>query len=177
LVLLLSVNSYAWFIYSTKVSNGVTARVRAWDVLFQVGEEEITQDINFNLDEIYPGMTNYTNSITVTNRGDTTASFTYKINSANVLGTTYTESELTPSSYIQNALATNYPFTITIGVNNSSLSPGSQASFNISVVWPYESGNDANDTYWGNLAYTYKQNHPDLPSISIDITIAAYQST
>lgn len=176
LVLLLGVNSYAWFVYSTKVAGGVTAKVKAWNVLFEVGEQEITQNINFNLDDLYPGMKNYTENLTVTNRGDEKASFSYTINSANILGTIYTKSDVLTSNNIKDILSNNYPFAITIGTSSSNLEPGSQATFSIGVVWPFESGDDIKDTYWGNTAYAFKENNPDSPSISIDITITAVQS-
>ena len=37
LFLTLASNSFAWFIYSTKVSNSITAKVRSWHVNFNVG--------------------------------------------------------------------------------------------------------------------------------------------
>lgn len=175
LALLLASSSYAWFIYSTKVSSGITAQVKAWNVMFQVGEEEVTQNINFDVDTIYPGMTNYSQTITVSNRGDTAATFSYEINSASVLGETFTKSDTMTSSQIQNTLATNYPFTITIGTSTTDLEPNSQATFSLGVVWPYESGDDVRDTYWGDLAYTFKNNHPTEPCITISLTITAIQ--
>jgi hypothetical protein len=176
LVILLAANSYAWFIYSTKVAGGVTAKVKAWNVLFQVGDQEVTQDINFNLDDIYPGMSDYVDTVTVSNRGDTQASFSYEINYANILGTTYTKSATMTSSDIQTTLATSFPFKITVGTSSGSLEPNSTATFTIGCVWPYESGDDTTDTYWGNQAYNFRVNNPDTPSISINITITAVQT-
>ena len=177
LVLLLSVNSYAWFIYSTKVAGGMTAQVKAWNVLFQVGEEEIFQDINFNIRDIFPGMTNYADSITVTNRSDTNASFTFEINKANILGEEYIKSDVLSSKQILQILRENYPFKIMLSTSATQLLPNMDATFNISVVWPYESGDDTRDTFWGDKAYQYKLNNPQNPSISIDVTISAYQTT
>ena len=48
-------------------------------------------------------------------------------------------------------------------------------SFNVSVKWDYESGNDELDTYWGNQAYLYKESHPDEPCIQISIKLYVTQ--
>ena len=44
LFLTLASNSFAWFIYSTKVSNSITAKVRSWHVNFNVGGGETTEE-------------------------------------------------------------------------------------------------------------------------------------
>ena len=41
LALTFAANSYAWFIYTTKVNNSVEAHVRSWNVRFDFEESEI----------------------------------------------------------------------------------------------------------------------------------------
>ena len=50
-----------------------------------------------------------------------------------------------------------------------------EANFTIGVTWPFESGNDALDTTWGNNAYTYKSNNPTLPSITMKVKLSVEQ--
>ena len=40
LAITLASNSFAWFIYSTKVSNNITAKVKSWHVNFEIGNGE-----------------------------------------------------------------------------------------------------------------------------------------
>ena len=43
--------------------------------------------------------------------------------------------------------------------------------------WPFESGDDELDTNWGKLAYDYKKNYPDNPSIELKVKIYITQIT
>ena len=57
LAILMSCNSFAWFIYATKVSNNITAHVRSWNVNFIVGDNNIEETLTFDVESVYPGMT------------------------------------------------------------------------------------------------------------------------
>src|SRR5574344_2016988 len=124
LILLLVANSFAWFIYSTRVSNTMTAHVRAWDVLFESGDSPITDYITVTVDNMYPGMTAYHYELKAYNKSEVGATLTYTVLSANILGTTYTTVEgraanneaavatdLT-SDELVTKLKTGYPFAI-----------------------------------------------------------------
>ena len=52
LIILIGSNSFAWFIYATKVNNTMDAHVRAWDVLFQSGDSPIVDYVDLNIDDI-----------------------------------------------------------------------------------------------------------------------------
>ena len=41
ILLLVVGNTFAWFIYTTKVDNKIDVHVRAWNVLFQAGEQAV----------------------------------------------------------------------------------------------------------------------------------------
>ena len=74
LFLTLASNSFAWFIYSTKVSNSITAKVRSWHVNFNVGGSETTEEyIEVNIDAIYPGMQPFYQELKASNDGETDA--------------------------------------------------------------------------------------------------------
>ena len=60
LVVLLMFNSYAWFIYNTKVNTSISAKIEAWDIAYISDGIRETQNIILDVEKIYPGMTTYT---------------------------------------------------------------------------------------------------------------------
>ena len=49
------------------------------------------------------------------------------------------------------------------------------ADFDIKLVWNFESGDDALDTKWGEMAYEYNKNHPSSSSIYVEVDVSATQ--
>ena len=45
------------------------------------------------------------------------------------------------------------------------------------VSWPYESGDDEKDTYWGSKAYDYKKSNPNESGIKLRLKVSAVQNT
>ena len=175
IIALISFNSVAWFIYATKVENGISARIVAWNVSFLVGEDELLQDVNFRIDRIYPGMDDYYRRIDVTNTGDTSATLSYEIVSARLLDETYVVGDGLTSQQLLNSLESDYPFRIETGRSEDILPTGSSAYLYVSVTWPFESGNDALDTIWGNRAYDFQSTNPGEESIELNLRITASQ--
>ncbi len=176
LAVLLASNSFAWFVYSTRVQNTISAHVKAWSVAFEIGNSESVSYVNVDVQDIYPGMTTFTRSIRASNNGDTPAQLTYEIMSVTLFGTTYTAGPTMSSAQLANKFSTEYPFHINVTLSTNIIAVGSHnESYNISVSWPYESGDDSIDTYWGNLAYDYHAANPDEPSISMEIKVIATQ--
>ena len=68
LLVLLIVNTFAWFIYATKVSLDLSVHVSSWDVEFVSGDEEITTNMEIVVDRIYPGMDQFEQTIEVHNK-------------------------------------------------------------------------------------------------------------
>ena len=174
LMITLASNSFAWFIYTTKVSSNISAKVREWNVSFDVNGENVEKTIEINIDSLYPGMSTYTQTLTASNSGEARAQISYEVIRANILG-----DDLTSMNYsdiqIINYLRSYYPFSIDFHVSNDIVQSNSEETITISVSWPYESRQDEEDTKWGNLAYTYHSSHPDTPSIDLSIKITAYQ--
>ncbi len=168
--------SYAWFLYSTKVSTGVTAYIRAWKVSFEVGDVEINQEINFEVQQIYPGMSNYTDSVVVRNNGESNAAISFELISARILNSTYYVGSGLTHATLLSQLANNYPFSISITQSSPIVAAGTSESFSLAVSWPFESGDDDADTYWGEAAYDYKLAHPQDPQIEVEIQITAVQT-
>lgn len=178
LIILLSFNSTAWFIYATKVENGISAKIVAWNVSFVTGEDELLEYVNFNIDNIYPGMEPYTEKIEVTNKGETKAKLSYEIRSARILDSIYDVNDDTiTSSSLLSSLAHDYPFKIQVGVSHEEITPSQKAYYYITVSWNYESGNDKIDTYWGNKAYDFYQKNSEKSSIEIKLVISAVQNS
>ncbi len=178
LLITFSSTTFAWFIYATKISSGLTAHIETWDVKFTADDNNISEYINFVIPDLYPGMANYSDGITAYNFGEKQATITYQIISAKILGTVYTVDEVTlTTGQLTNILADDFPFKIELELTNDILSPNSGTTrFNINVTWPYESGNDDLDTYWGKRSFDFTNNNPTLPSIEIQLKISAIQS-
>lgn len=178
LILLLSFNSYAWFIYSTKVSTGMSAHVTSWNITFQVGEEMVESNLKIDLDRIYPGMETYEREIIVQNKGEAKASLSYEIEKVTILGNQYEVSESFTSSQLETMLKEEYPFKINIVTNEENMqNDGGYGTFKVTVEWPFESSNDELDTYWGERAYEYYSLHPNMTSLEVIVKLMAIQKT
>ena len=81
LIFLLIFNTYAWFIYATRVSTNLTAHVSSWNIEFVSGTGEITTNLLIEVDRIYPGMDKFEKSVEVHNKGETAAVLEYEIES------------------------------------------------------------------------------------------------
>ena len=178
LVVLLAFNTYAWFIYTTKVSLDLTAHVSAWDVEFVSKEGGITSNMLIEVERVCPGMDNFEKIIEVNNRGEVGATLSYEIESLKIMGNTLEVSETSglTSEDIENKMKTEYPFKINIEKDDEGLVSGTgNGSFRITVEWPFESGDDAKDTEWGNRAYEYYSLHPGENCIELKLILKATQ--
>ena len=103
LILLLIFNTYAWFIYATRVSSEISVHISSWNVEFSIGEDESTTNVVIAVDRIYPGMENTEKSVTVRNKGEIKAELDYQIMSLKVLDENYKVGEnITVEELIQN---------------------------------------------------------------------------
>lgn len=175
LIIFLSFNSYAWFIYATKVSSGISAHITSWNVRFRAGEEEITTNVVFEVEKIYPGMEPQKKTLTAYNEGEMKALLEYSIKEVRVLGDSYRVSNTFTEEQLIEKLA-EYPFKLTFAIDNTNLdAENGSADFDISLTWEFESGNDNLDTYWGEKAYEYNKNHPNTSSIYVEVIVSASQ--
>ena len=173
-IILLSINAYAWFIYITRVDSSITAKVRSWNVMFQVHDNNVSNEVVFDVGEIFPGMVDYSDSASVVNNGESAGTLTFNIKRVKIFNDVYTSNDYTNDELVS-MLANNYPFKIDVGLTNTSVSPGHTESFVLDVTWPYESGDDALDTYWGNIAYDYLQHSTTTTCISISVEVIVNQ--
>lgn len=178
LILLLMFNTYAWFIYATRVATDITAHVSSWNVEFVGSEGEITTNLLVTIGRIYPGMDRFEKIVEVHNKGETKAVLGYEIEEFKVMGETFTVDETNgPTTQdIVDKMNTEYPFKIKIEKDDTLLSQGTgNGTFTISLDWEFESGDDEVDTNWGNKAYEFYSLHPGENSIEIKMTLMATQ--
>ncbi len=174
LILTLMANTFAWFIYSNKVSNNITTGVKSWKINFKQDGVDIVNNVEFKIDSIYPGMPDYTNSLSITNIGETAANISYEVEEIKILDEFY-NSDMYSSTDLINRLKDNYPFEMNFSINNQEVGTGQTSEFTFSLVWPYESGHDEADTYWGKKSASFKEQYPDKEQIAIKVKIIAGQ--
>ena len=189
LIVLLAGNTFAWFIYATKINTDVSVHVRAWNVVFESGDNEISHNVSIDVDSLYPGMEDYEYEIRAYNRSEVSASLSYEVLSARILddeymtaeeaqglGLTVTGDEPT-SAEIEEMLAEDFPFSITFETSSSTIQQGNGVeTYTLTVSWPYESNDDETDTLWGVNAYEFKEDNPMSPSIALKVRITIIQN-
>lgn len=178
LILLLIFNTYAWFIYATRVATDVSAHVSSWNIEFVGTEGEITTNLEVNIGRIYPGMERFEKVVEVRNKGETKAVLSYQIEEFDIMGEKFIVNEKNgPTTQdIVNKMNTEYPFKIQIEKDDTLLSEGTGiGKFKISLDWEFESGDDETDTTWGNKAYEFYSLNPGENSIEIKMTLMATQ--
>ncbi len=174
LILTLMANTFAWFIYSNRVSNNITTGVKSWKINFKQDGVDIVNNVEFKIDSIYPGMPDYTNSLSITNIGETAANISYEVEEIKILDEFY-NSDMYSSNDLITRLKENYPFKMNFSINNQEVGTGQTSEFTFSLVWPYESGHDEADTYWGKKSAAFKEQYPDKDQIVIKVKIIAGQ--
>ena len=178
LIVFLSFNAYAWFIYATKASVGISAHVSSWNIEFKTGENQTVTNMDFDVGRIYPGMEKYTKELSIRNSGEINATISYKIKKIEILGDIYEENGTVTSEELLNMLQNNYPFKFNITVlNGVILEENSSSVITISLEWPFESGDDLLDTSWGERAYEYYSINPTSKSFHVELEIEAVQAT
>ena len=186
--ILLVANSYAWFIFVNNVNNRVDVHVRAWKVDFVDGDE-VVDYVNVEVDNAYPGMTTYTKEVTAHNYSDLPATASYKVLSAEIMGVEYLTQEgkidagqtvngdEMTAAELETMLTSSYPFTFSFNLSETDLvALTGTTTYNVSMSWPYESGDDEADTTWGVNAYNFKEDNPTEPSIKLKIKIYITQA-
>ena len=81
------------------------------------------------------------------------------------------------SDQLEAYLLATYPFDIVFTTSNDELSAlNGTADYTVTISWPYESGNDTEDTYWGNYAATYSENNPGVSSVTFVVKLYIAQA-
>lgn len=178
LIVLFAFGSYSWMVFVTKVSTGLTAHVTAWNFDFISEDESVSTEIVFDVDQIYPGMDDFSQVVTVKNNGELEGELTFEIKKMLVLGQIYEQSETITAEDLMNMMKNDFPFEITVevdGQDNNIISVGGETKVNIKLIWPFDSGNDELDTKWGEDAYEFYKNNPDGTSVHIELLLKVLQ--
>lgn len=187
---LLSCNSFAWFIYIKDVQNSIDIHVRGWNIIMENSSGVISQVYKMNVQNMYPGMDDHIETLTAYNKSEMSASLTYSILNVRILDETiYSKEgklaenmelvgdELTSSELITK-LSNDYPFKIEFLVSSEIIDAEyGSSTYTLKVSWLYESGNDELDTEWGVKAYQFKEDNPSTPSIELEAKINVIQNT
>ena len=174
LILTLIANAFAWFIYSNKVSNTINAGVKSWKITFAKDGTDLESEVVFNVYSIYPGMPDFNEKVEIINSGEVAANIVYELQSVKIFEQTFTSDDYT-SSELESILLNNYPFKTSFVVDNPVVDINGTSNFKVKVEWPYESGDDDLDTYWGKKAYDFKNTNPTSTQIEIKVKIVASQ--
>ena len=189
LIILLMFNSYAWFVYQSKVWGQLTTRVEAWTIIFKAGDNpDSVSSVVLDIATIFPGYEMEDYEIKVFNEGEKPAKVTYKIIEITILEETYRyDDDLQSLGYndLSELIADpKYPFRLTIDIGKDVLDAGyDTTSIVIRLKWPFERGDtpeeiaieDKLDTDWGEWAAEFNKTNPGEPSIRIEIELIASQ--
>ena len=176
----------AWFAYSGLSKLETEIDVKAWYIELSKSGETVSNNVVISLPTIYPGMDTVSEVIDIQNFGDSDAELSYKIISARILNDEFVTSEELDSDTLEDTLSHEYPFHVNIGLSNKVvLAETGTGSFEVSVSWPLDSGNDSLDSEWGKNAYQFDKNekfqkqfnskYVIRPSIQIVINVTAEQ--
>lgn len=178
LILILVVNVLGWYIYISEVSSDITTHVKAWKIDF---DNSVNQDVDFVVDDLYPGMETQTKEIQLTNSGEMDAVISVTVLQMRILDDTYVADGTTVTGDdLIDSLSNDYPFSVKFYVDGEEVTEkdvliNATATIVVEISWPFESGDDATDTYWGNAAYDFMNENPDTPCIQINAKVIANQ--
>ena len=177
LFIALTANTYAWFLYNKIVSANLDAHIKSWQVTIDGANEDT---LTFHIDDLYPGMPEYSDEVTLTNAGEMDAEVSFSVHSFRILDEEY---EVGVGGETAESLATRlaaYPFEITYESSNSSVSShGGETDLRLYVNWDFGDGDeteDALDTQYGEASYEFHRLHPTTPSVEIVLDINVSQS-
>lgn len=195
LLLTLIVNTYAWFIYISTVSTGLSMHVRNWE--FEIVNDDEEEDFEFVVEQIYPGMPEEVQKITARNHGETEAKLTCNIFYVRIFDEEFEAGKEGPDGKIYTYLdllekiKNDYPFKVDVYANGvlydgseTIMSTGDTTEIEFKINWDYETPDgigdvtlgDEEDTFWGEKSYDYVQTNPDKYSIEIKFRVEAVQS-
>ena len=178
--------TFAWFAYSGLRSVSTEIDVKAWYIELSKSGEVVTNDIVITLDDVYPGMETVHEVVNIENKGDSDAKLRYEIVSARVLDTELDNDTSETVGLLEDSLSHSYPFHVNIDLSKHYISSnGDSSTFEVSVSWPLDSGNDNLDSTWGMNSYNFQRSEQELsnedptytprPAVQIVISVIAEQ--
>lgn len=162
-VLLLTANTFAWFLFNKSINMSIESKVKSWNLNFSDNGQMIEEAVTFEIESIYPGMPDESKTIIVTNNGEIAADIRYEIKSITLLG----ESKIVGENCTKQELddyINSLPFIIKVEQEKDYIeSGGDEVTLKISFDWPFEDEQDTAaitekdklDTELGQKAYEY----------------------
>jgi len=143
----LSVNAFAWFVFSFHADYTYEGKVSSWDV--EVKEDDhLVNNFIISVD-MKPGMADFEKEYEINNQGEVPASVDFEVTSLSILGRTINLQNVgDPVSY----LSSFYPFSISIGADRAVVPAGETGHFSLTVTWDFE---DTSAYYSLNEIYDY----------------------
>lgn len=192
------VTTYAWFSSQKDVKlGGLTGDVISWDVTYFVnGVERFDETATFTIDQLYPGMEDWGDTVHIYNIGESSTGIDYQVVSVKVFG-----EEVLPSLTLGVSGKTttifagdeSYPFKVSYTYDkdymkekyiDDATTPEAHAKLTLNVEWDYEIPDNADttnadeslnrdnlDTQFGKNAYAYYQREGSDPSKAIEIKV------
>ena len=148
----LGVNIFAWFAFSANAGLELDATVAAWDVEFKDNTGVIARDILVEVTKMKPGMPDFNKTIEIESKSDVSANFSYEVLSLSILGHTI---NLANIQDVEDYLENYYPFSVTFDASSYVLSPTDSVTFEVNIVWPYDS--QTPKYYQQNEVYDYNE--------------------
>lgn len=195
LLLTLIVNTYAWFIYISTVSTGLSMHVKNWE--FEIVNEDEEEEFEFVVEQIYPGMPEEVQKITARNHGETEATLTCNIFYVRIFDEIFEAGKHAPDGHnytyldLLEMIRNEYPFKVEVYANGvlydgseTIMATGDTTEIEFKINWDYETPDnvgdvtlgDEEDTLWGEKSYDYVQTNPDDYSIEILFRVEAVQT-
>lgn len=176
----------AWFAYSGLSSASMEVGVKAWYIKLEKNGDPVSNDIVISIPNIYPGMESAKETVRLQNLGDSDAMVNYSIVSTRILNEETVINDGTTSEYVEDQLSHEYPFHINMSLSkNYALAQTGEVTFDLSLSWPLDSGDDEADSIWGTAAYEFQQQEKLLynqdnsysikPPIQVVISVRAEQ--
>ena len=148
----LGVNIFAWFAFSANAGLELDASVAAWDVEFKDNMGVISRDILVEVTKMKPGIDDFNKTIEIESKSDVNSTFSYDVLGLSILGNTI---DLSGVGDVEDYLEKFYPYSITFTADKYVLSQNDTVTFEINVVWPFDSATPL--YYKQNEVYNYNE--------------------
>ena len=192
------VTTYAWFSSQKDVKlGGLEGNVTSWDVAYFVnGVERLDQTATFTINQLYPGMDDWGDTVHIYNIGESSTNISYQLVSVKVFGEEVLQDlEIGVEGKTTTIFAgdTSYPFKISYTYDKTYMkekyiddatTPDAHARLVFNVEWDYEIEDDTTttgideslnrddlDTQFGKNAFAYYQQEGSDPSKAIEIMV------
>ena len=163
IILLLLVNTFAWFIFNENVNIKIDTKVKSWNINFTENDKQITDTTNLEIESIYPGMQDENKTIVIKNNGEVASELEYKIKSIELFGERKAVGENCTQEEMDEYIK-SLPFEIKIEQEKDELEGnGEETNIKVTLSWPLGENEESDeitekdklDTEYGEKAYNY----------------------